>query len=114
MAGLPSDAGWFGGGISISVGVGHVDDVQPAHLCAVDAAVREARDGIVAHLDEQTVGAVEVERKLLGTIGRELMAAGLRETTEDSEIVRSQDLAESKLDLLRTLRAVAPSELHRV
>lgn len=59
------------------MGVCYFDDVDPVDLVTVDAAVVQARNGVVADLNEKAMGTVEIERELLGPIGRELVAACL-------------------------------------
>jgi len=93
------------------VGVGHINDVQAMHLSAVDATVWQPGDGVVAYLDEEAVGALEIERELLGAISRELVTSRLGKAAELSEVGGRDDLTEPQLDLLGTLDAVAAPEL---
>jgi len=96
------------------VRVSDFGDPQTGDVTSVDPTVVVAGNGIVGYFDDEPVGTVQIERKLLVPVGLELVAASLRESTELLEVSRRQNLSEPQRDLRCPLRSVRAAETLRV
>jgi len=83
-------------------------------VTSVDPTVVVAGNGIVGYLDDEPVGTVQIERKLLDSVGLELVTASLREGAELLEVGRRQNLGEPQRDLRCSLSTVRAAETLRV
>jgi len=72
-------------------------------VVAVDASVGQTRYGLIAHLNDQPVGTVQVQGELLVAVGRELMTSRLWQLAQRFQVGRSRDLVKTKPDLLGSL-----------